>query len=158
MADHQGIELLQDQVGRFAAQCGATVQQMHLGFIQRSFDLPAPVIQRGQFRYGRGSGIKPIWSPTDRPARIAPQLPQAFDDAAQHFFISPLPLTTGRMCRQHGAHSIYRTVHRQISNCKIIRQPCSAGQLCFRSRHASNLRPKSNGDAARNVLYEQYCG
>ncbi len=43
----QTVELLPDQIGRFTAQDDMRAPQVGLEFVERGFDLPALVIERG---------------------------------------------------------------------------------------------------------------
>ncbi len=53
----EAITFLADQVGGLTAQDHLGAAQMRLQFVQRGFDLPAFVIQRGELRGRRGHRV-----------------------------------------------------------------------------------------------------
>src|ERR1035437_3411307 len=60
VGNHPGVELLQDQIGRFATQGSASVKQMDFGFVECRLDLPASVVKGSQLRGGGSDGTKPV--------------------------------------------------------------------------------------------------
>ncbi len=74
---HEAVEFLANQIRHFAAQDDPAPTQVRLQFVQRRFDFPSLVVQRGQFfsrrlhviedggdqsiaRFGVGHTLKPI--------------------------------------------------------------------------------------------------
>src|SRR5258708_27355094 len=60
MREHQRVELLTYQLRRLAAQYLPAVAQMRLDLIKHFFYLPAPVVERGEFRGGRSGRVHQI--------------------------------------------------------------------------------------------------
>ena len=52
VSHHEAVEFLANQVGGLAAQDDLGAAQMGLEFVERGFDFPALMIERGQFFSG----------------------------------------------------------------------------------------------------------
>ena len=57
VGEHQPVDLLADQIGRFAAQGGAGPEDVGLDLVVCGLDFPPPVAQRREFG-GRGRGSR----------------------------------------------------------------------------------------------------
>ena len=58
VGEHQPVELLEDEIGRLAAQGGAGPEDVGLDLVMRGLDLPALVVQRRKLGGRRGAMVE----------------------------------------------------------------------------------------------------
>src|SRR6202051_5120519 len=80
MREHQRVELLTYQLRRLAAQYLPAVAQMRLDLIKHFFYLPAPVVERGEFRGGRSGRVQQIGDQAVQRLGVGHSLEAILDD------------------------------------------------------------------------------